>query len=87
MIASTGLGIQPGHHTGMPTLSLQACQPAFHVLAHPDGAVGLDPEAPDPDPQAAAVTTTVMRSSIARRCQSLSAANGFVGGALARIRS
>jgi hypothetical protein len=87
MIPSTGLGIQPGHQTGIPTLSAHVCQPAFHAFAHPDGAAALDPESPEPDPQAAAVTTTAMRSTIAPRCQSLSAANGFVGGALARIRS
>jgi hypothetical protein len=87
MIASTGLGIQPGHQTGMATLFAHVCQPAFHVFAHPAGAAALDPELDDPDPQAAPMTATATRSTIARRCQSLSAANGFVGGALAPIRS
>jgi hypothetical protein len=87
MIASTGLGIHPGHQTGIPTLSVHACQPAFHAFAQPLGAAALDPEVDEPDPHAAAVTTTATRSTIARRCQGLSAANGFVGGALAPIRS
>jgi len=87
MIASIGLGIQPGHQTGMPTLSVHLCQPAFHVFAHPDAAAELDPESEDPDPQPATMTATATRSTIARRCQSLSAANGFLGGALAPIRS
>jgi hypothetical protein len=87
MIASIGLGIQPGHQTGMPTLSVHVCQPAFQVLEHPDATAGLDPESDEPDPQPAEVTATATRSTIARRCQGLSAANGFVGDALAPIRS
>jgi hypothetical protein len=87
MMASTGLGIQPGHQTGIPTRFAHACQPAFHVLEQPEAATGLDPEWDDPDPQAETVTTTAMRSTIARRCQWLSAAIGYMGGALAPIRS
>ncbi len=87
MIASIGLGIQPGHHTGIPTLSVHLCHPAAHVFEHPVAVAGLDPEPADPDPQPEAVTTTATRSTIARRCQGFTAAIGFVGGALAPIRS
>jgi hypothetical protein len=88
MTASTGEGIHPGHQTGMPTAFVHLCQPAFQAFAHPPGAaVALDPECDDPDPQAAAVTATAARSSIARRCRRVTAAMRFVGGALAPIRS
>jgi hypothetical protein len=87
MIASTGLGIQPGHQTGIPTLSVHFCHPAAHVFEHPAATAGLDPEPADPDPHAETVTTTATRSTIARRCQGSKAANGYVGGALAPIRS
>jgi len=86
-MASTGLGIQPGHQTGIPTRSAHVCQPAFQVLEQPEAATELDPESDDPDPQAETVTTTAVRSTIARRCQGLTAAIGYVGGALAPIRS
>jgi hypothetical protein len=87
MIASIGLGIQPGHQTGIPTLSVHFCHPAAHVFEHPTATAGLDPEPADPDPQAETVTTTATRSTIARRCQGSKAAIGYVGGALAPIRS
>jgi hypothetical protein len=87
MIASTGLGIQPGHQTGMSTLSAHRCHPAFQTLEQPCGAAGLDPDVADPDPQALTVTAAATRSTIARRCQGFTAAIGFVGGALAPIRS
>jgi hypothetical protein len=88
-MASIGLGIHPGHQIGMATRFAQVCQPAAHTFEHPcgAGAVVLDPEWTDPDPQAEVVTTTAMRSTIARRCQGFEAAIGFVGGALAPIRS
>jgi hypothetical protein len=86
-MASIGLGIQPGHQTGMSTLSVHLCQPAAHAFEHPVGAVALDPEFDDPDPQAETVTTTATRSTIARRCHGSTAAIGYVGGALAPIRS
>jgi len=71
----------------MPTRFAQVCQPAAQTFEHPGGAEALDPDWADPDPQAAAVTTTAMRSTIARRCQGFEAAIGYVGGALAPIRS
>jgi hypothetical protein len=87
MMASIGLGIQPGHHTGMSTLFVHLCQPDAHVFEQPVGAAALDPEFDDPDPHAETVTTTATRSTIARRCQGSTAAIGYVGGSLAPIRS
>jgi hypothetical protein len=72
----------------MPTALVHLSQPALQALAHPVvAASALDPECEDPDPQAAAVTATAARSSIARRCRRVTAAMRFVGGALAPIRS
>jgi hypothetical protein len=86
-MASIGSGIQPGHQIGIPTRFAQVCQPAAHTLEHPWAACVLDPDWADPDPQAVTVTTTAMRSTIARRCQGFEATIGYVGGALAPIRS
>jgi hypothetical protein len=86
-MASIGLGIHPGHQIGIPTRFAQVCQPAAHTFEHPCADGGLDPDWADPDPQAVAVTTTAMRSTIAPRCQGFEAAIGYVGDALAPIRS
>jgi hypothetical protein len=87
MIASIGLGIHPGHQTGIPTLSVHLCQPAAHTFEQPVAADSWDPEPADPDPHPATVTTTATRSTIARRCQGFMATFGYVGGTLAPIRS